>query len=73
MARPKAEFEDMALAPMDRSPAPVSKILPPATRDALVRASNVEPGTAGGESFRRSQALDKAISDARFQHPKFFK
>lgn len=50
----------------------VAGILPKLVRDALVRASQIQPSVPPGESVERTVALDEVTRHARAQYPQYF-
>lgn len=47
-------------------------LLPWALQQALIAASQIDPGVPVGESPARSRAIQEVISRARWKHPQFF-
>lgn len=52
---------------------PVARVLPVDIRDALIRASWLDPKSPRGESLERIAAIDEIVRRARLTHPHLFK
>lgn len=50
----------------------VSTLLPKDARDALVKASQVDPSIEPGLSFDRAKAVDRALARIKSQYPNLF-
>lgn len=51
----------------------VSTLLPPLARAVLIRAVQIDPDLAPGESPARSRALEGEIRRLKVHYPQFFK